>query len=169
MCADVRGCLIPELRSRNMNLELELLLRCAAAALLAGVIGWDRQEANKPAGIRTHMLVGAGAALFAAASILILGDAWEADGRGDAVRIPAGIVAGVGFLGAGAILRTQGGVSGLTTAAGIWVTAAIGVLVGSGFWLLGVGATVLVVAIVNLTPATSVQRSQDGVTSERDS
>lgn len=152
-----------------MNVEFELLLRCAAAALLAGVIGWDRQEANKPAGIRTHMLVGAGAALFAAASILILGDAWEADGRGDAVRIPAGIVAGVGFLGAGAILRTGERVRGLTTAAGIWVTAAIGLLVGSGFWLLGVGATVLVVVIINSTPANPAQHGEGrGAVSERD-
>lgn len=131
--------------------EWELLLRCAVAAICAGAIGWDREESNKPAGIRTHMLVGLGAALFAAASIMILGDAWAADGRGDAVRIPAAIVTGVGFLGAGAIMRYGGEIRGMTTAAGIWVTAAIGLLVGSGFWILGIGATVLALAVINLS------------------
>ena len=132
------------------ELELELLLRCVAAAVLAGVVGFDREAANKPAGIRTHAIVGAGAALFASASILILGEAALVEGRGDAVRIPAAIVTGVGFLGAGAILRAGQRVTGLTTAAGIWVTAAIGLLVGSGFWIIGIGATALVVAIINL-------------------
>lgn len=144
-----------------MNIELELLLRCAGAALLAGLIGWDRQEANKPAGIRTHMLVGAGAALFAGTSILILGEAWQTDSRGDAVRIPAAIVTGVGFLGAGAILRTGNRVRGLTTAAGLWVTAAIGLLIGSGFWILGVGGTLIVLLIVNLTPYTRSSEADD--------
>ena len=129
--------------------EWELLLRVFVAALLGGLVGWDREAANKPAGIRTHMLVALGAALFAGSSILILGDAWQADGRGDAVRIPAAIVTGVGFLGAGAIMRSDGRVLGMTTAAGIWVVAAIGLLVGSGFWILGVGATVLVLLIIN--------------------
>lgn len=131
-------------------IEVELLVRCVAAALLAGVVGFDREAANKPAGIRTHAIVGAGAALFASASILILGEAALVEGRGDAVRIPAAIVTGVGFLGAGAILRAGQRVTGLTTAAGIWATAAIGLLVGSGFWIIGVGATVLVVAITNV-------------------
>ncbi len=129
--------------------EWELLLRVFVAALLGGLVGWDREAANKPAGIRTHMLVALGAALFAGSSILILGEAWQTDGRGDAVRIPAAIVTGVGFLGAGAIMRSDGRVFGMTTAAGIWVVAAIGLLVGSGFWILGVGATVLVLLIVN--------------------
>ena len=129
--------------------EWELLLRVFVAALLGGLVGWDREASNKPAGIRTHMLVALGAALFAGSSILILGDAWQADGRGDAVRIPAAIVTGVGFLGAGAIMRSDGRVLGMTTAAGIWVVAAIGLLVGSGFWILGVGATVLVLLIIN--------------------
>lgn len=134
-----------------MPTEWELVGRTIVAALLGGLIGFDRQLLNKPAGIRTHMLVSAGASLFAAASILILGDAALLDGRGDAVRIPAAIVTGVGFLGAGAILRTGDRVAGLTTAAGIWVTAAVGLLVGSGFWVIGIASTVLLLAIVNLT------------------
>ena len=134
-----------------MDSEWELALRVVLAAVLAGAIGWDREAANKPAGVRTHMLVGAGSALFVAASILILGEAIQVDARGDAVRIPAAIVAGVGFLGAGAIIRAGGRVTGMTTAAGIWVTAAIGLLVGAGFFIVGVAATVLVLLIINLT------------------
>ena len=133
-----------------MPSELELILRAAVAAILGGAIGFQREVANAQAGIRTHMLVGAGAALFVAASLLILGEASIVDVKGDAVRIPAAIVAGVGFLGAGAILRSGERVTGLATAAGIWVTAAIGLLIGHGFWLVGIGATVLVLIPVNL-------------------
>jgi putative Mg2+ transporter-C (MgtC) family protein len=129
--------------------EWELLLRTAAAMLAGGLIGWDREALSKPAGIRTHMLVAGGAALFTAASLLILQEGTLAGGRGDLVRIPAAIVTGVGFLGAGAILRSGERVTGLTTAAGIWVTAAIGVLFGSGFWIIGSGGTVLVLLTVN--------------------
>ena len=127
------------------------------AAILAGAIGWDRELANKPAGIRTHALVGAGSALFVSASILILGDAYVADLRGDAVRIPAAVVTGVGFLGAGAIMRAGGRVSGLTTAAGIWVTAAIGMLTGSGFWVIAIGGTILLLLVVNLSSLISLR------------
>ena len=129
--------------------EWDLLLRTAAAMVAAGLVGWDREALSKPAGIRTHMLVGAGAALFTAASLLILEAGTLAGGRGDLVRIPAAIVTGVGFLGAGAILRSGERVTGLTTAAGIWVTAALGVLFGSGFWIVGIGGTLLVLITVN--------------------
>lgn len=134
-----------------MPTEWELVGRTVVAALLGGLIGFDRQLLNKPAGIRTHMLVGAGAALFVAASILIIGDTGLADRAGDAVRIPAAIVTGVGFLGAGAILHTGSRVAGLTTAAGIWVTSAVGVLVGSGFWVIAVSSTLILLVIVTIT------------------
>ena len=140
-----------------MPVEWELVGRMVVAALAGGLIGLDRQVLNKPAGIRTHMLVAAGSSLFVAASILILGEAALVDGRGDAVRIPAAIVTGVGFLGAGAILRSGERVSGLTTAAGIWVTAAVGVLIGAGFWVIGIAATVIMLLIVNLTAFASVR------------
>lgn len=151
---------LPGLVPPDMVDELELLARVVVAAALAGIIGWEREAANKPAGIRTHMLVGAGSALFVAGSLLILGDALSVDARGDAVRIPAAIVTGVGFLGAGAIMRSDGKVSGLTTAAGIWVVAAIGLLIGSGFWVIGVGATVVVALIVNVTALISSRTEQ---------
>jgi len=141
--------------------EWELLVRTAVAMAAAGLIGWDREALSKPAGIRTHMLVGAGAALFTAASILILQEGTLAGGRGDLVRIPAAIVTGVGFLGAGAILRSGERVTGLTTAAGIWVTAAIGTLLGMGFWIVGLGGTVLVLLTVNVSSVASIHAKQD--------
>ena len=136
-----------------MPTEFELLLRVGLAALLGGAVGYDRQVRAKPAGIRTHMLVAAGAALFFAAAVLILGDVSGTDFRGDAVRVPAAIVTGVGFLGAGAIMRTGSEVRGMTTAAGIWVVAAIGLLAGGAFYVLSIGATVLVLLIINISSA----------------
>ena len=134
-----------------MSLELEFLLRALLAAVLGGAVGYDRQLRRKPAGIRTHMLVAVGAALFFAAAALILGDAAGTELKADAVRVPAAIVTGVGFLGAGAILRSGPRVTGLTTAAGIWVVAAIGLLAGAGFILVAVGGTVLVLLIINIS------------------
>jgi len=130
--------------------ETDLLLRVLLAALLGGAIGFDREVRQKPAGMRTHMLVAVGAALFYAAGVLILGEASGTDFAGDVLRVPAAIVTGVGFLGAGAILREGDRVTGLTTAAGIWVVAAIGLLAAAGFYILAIGGTVLVLLIVNI-------------------
>ena len=88
---------------------------------------------------------------FFSAAILILGEAATAELRADAVRVPAAIVTGVGFLGAGAIMRAGTRVTGLTTAAGIWVVAAVGLLCAAGFFVLAGGATVLVLLIINIS------------------
>lgn len=131
--------------------EWDIVLRVVVAALLGGVVGWDRAEAHKPAGIKTHMMVAAGAALFCGLGLLMANDleALQTESvRMDTSRVLAGVVAGVGFLGAGAIiLRQDGWVSGLTTAAGIWVVAAVGATVAFGYWWLGVLATLLVLLI----------------------
>jgi len=108
---------------------LRLLLATGAAAL----IGWDREKKNRPAGLRTHMLVGLGACLF---TLLALDGAMHLAANGvvgsDPLRVLEGVVGGVGFLGAGAILQSRGSVQGLTTAAGVWVTAALGVAAALG-------------------------------------
>ncbi|MFQ5967495.1 MAG: MgtC/SapB family protein [Acidimicrobiia bacterium] len=104
---------------------LDAVIRLAAAALLSGVIGFEREFQKKPAGLRTHMLVGMGSALFAIVSL----SSFEAL---DPSRIAAGVVTGVGFLGAGAIFREGQFVRGLTTAAGLWVVAGIGLAAGAG-------------------------------------
>lgn len=132
--------------------EWDGLARIAVATLLGGVIGFERETLNKSAGLRTHMLVTLGSALFMVASILLVGEVnpnGEA-GRGDATRIGSTIVMGVGFLGGGIIFRERARVKGLTTAAGLWVAAAIGLTVGSGFYITGVGGTVLALTVLVL-------------------
>jgi putative Mg2+ transporter-C (MgtC) family protein len=103
------------------------------AAFLSMVIGLDRQHRNQPAGLRTHMLVGVGACLFTILSS-------HAFPRSETARVAAQIVSGIGFLGAGTILQRKG----LTTAASIWATAAVGMAVGVGAWFLAIAATVLI-------------------------
>jgi putative Mg2+ transporter-C (MgtC) family protein len=121
------------------GLEVELMLRVVLAFGLGGVIGYEREVIQRPAGLRTHMLVAAGSAAFTVASIY--GFVGEGTVR-DPARVAAQIVAGVGFLGAGTIWRTSSTVSGLTTAASIWVVAAIGMLAGTGLYLLAIFTTV---------------------------
>jgi putative Mg2+ transporter-C (MgtC) family protein len=113
-------------------------LRLVVAALLSAVIGFERELTHKAAGLRTHMLVGLGAALFTIVGQQLSGD----------TRIPAQVVTGVGFLGAGAIFREGMSVKGLTTAAGLWTVAAIGMSSGAGFVLLAVVATAVALAIL---------------------
>lgn len=107
---------------------LEILIRASVAAVLGALIGLDRELSDQPAGLRTHILVAEGSALFTMAGSLGFGAGV------DPTRIAAQVVTGIGFLGAGAILRQGANVRGLTTAAGLWVTAAVGVAVAFGFW-----------------------------------
>lgn len=123
---------------------LDVCLRLAVGVLLSGLIGWERETLQRPAGLRTHMLVGAGATLImiVSNSMVTVGAA----GAADPGRIAAQVVSGIGFLGAGTILREGITVRGLTTAASLWVVAAIGLAVGAGFYLGGVATTIIVLA-----------------------
>jgi putative Mg2+ transporter-C (MgtC) family protein len=125
-----------------------VVVRLLMAAVLGGLLGWEREHKGQPAGVRTHMLVAMGAALFVVASGQI---GMEQE---DMSRVIQGITAGVGFLCAGTILKSdkQGDVKGLTTAAGLWLTAAMGVAVGLGRELTAVLATVLALGILSLMP-----------------
>jgi putative Mg2+ transporter-C (MgtC) family protein len=124
--------------------EFEALFRIAVATLLGALLGFEREVTAKPAGLRTHMLVALGSALFMVGSILLTQDFSTGVLVGvDPTRIGSTIVTGVGFLGAGMILRSGNRVLGLTTAAGIWVAAAIGMLVGSGYYIVSIFGTVL--------------------------
>ncbi len=140
---------------RRMPFELEILLRVLLAALLGGAVGFDRQRSNKPAGLRTHMLVAMGAALFAGVGVIILSDfaGGPDELRHDILRVVAAIATGIGFLGAGVIFQSAGTVRGLTTAAGIWVTAGIGLAAGFGMFVLSVGAAVLAVVVIAVVKA----------------
>jgi putative Mg2+ transporter-C (MgtC) family protein len=124
-----------------MPQELEMILRLLLAAVLGGIIGAQREWSRKPAGVRTLALISIGSALFSIVSEMgFVG--------GDPSRIAAGIVTGIGFLGAGAILHRQGGVEGLTTAAAIWSTAGIGLATGAGLYWIAVAVTAIVIAIL---------------------
>ena len=136
-------------------LKLILLVKLLLATLLGGAIGFEREIAGKPAGLRTNILICVGAALFTHLSIGIAQIGFTPDGRpyGDTTRIAAQIVSGIGFLGAGAILHAHGAVVGLTTAATIWVVAAVGAAVGAGAYVEGVGTSVLIILVlVGLRP-----------------
>lgn len=130
--------------------ETDALVRILVAAALGAVLGLERELRDKPAGLRTHMLVAEGAALFMVGSILLTQEYEHAGGSVsvDTTRIASTIVAGIGFLGGGAILQTKDRVKGITTAAGIWVAAAIGLLTGAGFFVVAIGGTVI--ALVTL-------------------
>ena len=120
----------------------EIIMRILVALIFGGVIGLERQYHDKPAGFATNTLICVGSAVFALLSILsayYLG--------GDPARIAAQIVAGVGFLGAGSILRDGNKISGLTTAAGIWLVAAVGMAVGYGHYFVGMVATASVLIL----------------------
>lgn len=117
----------------------QMLLRLALAAALGGLIGLERQVKHRPAGLRTNMFICFGAALFTILSIQLAGDF-----QGERTRIASQIIPGIGFIGAGSILRDKLGVSGLTTAATIFVVASIGMACGGGFYVLAVFSTALI-------------------------
>ncbi|MCA8971195.1 MAG: MgtC/SapB family protein [Planctomycetes bacterium] len=123
----------------------ELWLRVAIAAICGGLVGWDRERKDRPAGIRTHLLVAIGAAGFT----LLATEMGEKSRAVDPTRMIQGVIGGVGFLGAGAILQSRGNVQGMTTAAGIWVVAAIGIAAGLGEYHLL--AALLVMTLLALT------------------
>ncbi len=126
----------------------EILLRLVLAALVGGIVGLEREMTGKPAGIRTQALVSLGSALFTILSISAL-----PIGTTDPLRVAAGVVTGVGFLGAGAILREGITVRGLTTAATIWVVCALGMSVGAGlYWIALFAMALVLLALVILHP-----------------
>ena len=132
--------------------DVELIKRLCLSALLGSVLGLEREWRRKSAGLRTNTLIAMGSTLFTMMSIDV-----STGSGGDSTRIASGIVTGIGFLGAGAIMRTGAGIKGLTTAAMIWVNAAIGVAVGGGEHRVAVIATV--VALVVLVVLDPVERA----------
>lgn len=123
-----------------MTLELELILRLVIAGLLGGLIGYEREIRAKGAGIRTHFLVALASALF----MLVSQYGFADSERYDAARVAAQVVSGIGFIGAGIIIFQKNSVRGLTTAAGLWVTSAIGLSIGCGLYALAGVTTALV-------------------------
>ena len=125
--------------------DFELIERLLLAAALGSVLGFEREWRQKNAGLKTNTLIAMGSALFTLMSIDL-----SASSGGDATRVASQIVTGIGFLGAGAIIRTQDGIRGLTTAAMIWVNAAIGVAVGGGEYRLAIIATGVTLVVLTV-------------------
>lgn len=125
---------------------LEIILRFLLAAALGAAIGYERERHAKAAGLRTHTLISSGAALFTLASI------YGFNGGADPSRVAAGVVAGIGFIGAGVIFRGMRGegVAGITTAASVWVTAAIGLAAGAGLYLISAIAAIVTIGVLKI-------------------
>lgn len=126
----------------------DLLLRLLCAVLLGGLLGWERERRDKPAGLRTHMLVALGAAAFMELAARL-------DGQGpdiDPTRVIQGIVGGIGFLCAGSIIQSRGQVQGITTAASVWVAGGIGTACGLGNYVAAIAAALISFLVLLLVP-----------------
>ena len=129
--------------------RLDLMLQIGLATLLGGAIGLEREFGGKPAGLRTNILICIGSVLYTHLSLAMMaGPGGTIPSGTDTTRVAAQIVTGVGFIGAGTILHARGAVVGLTSAATIWVVAAIGIALGSGYYLEGVGTTLAVIIVL---------------------
>lgn len=128
--------------------ELIIVLRLLLAIVLGGIVGFEREVRGRPAGLRTHILVSMAAATFTLITIEIYHDVSDEFSRADPVRIVDAVTAGVAFIAAGAIIKSQGDVTGLTTGAAIWLAGAIGVACGIGFYLVAVLAAVFGVLVL---------------------
>ena len=143
----------------SLSMELSFFVRVIVACLCGGIVGIERSKRFKGAGIRTHCLVACASSIFmilskycfADLTLDAVGTMFAGDRGADPARIAAQVVSGIGFIGAGVIFKNGGSVKGLTTAAGIWATAAIGMSISSGMYLLGVFSTVVIVVMQILT------------------
>ncbi len=129
----------------GMLTDLDMVLRLILSCLLGGVVGYERQSRNKAAGLRTHILVSLGSCLVMILSLAVYSKV-QGLTNADPARLAAQVVSGIGFLGAGSIMANRQGftVTGLTTAASLWVVAAIGLATGAGYWLAAGTSTLLV-------------------------
>lgn len=129
--------------------DKQIILRLVLALFLSGLVGFERQIRRRTAGLRTHILVSLGSCLIMLTSMYVF-DIYKNVASLDPSRIAAGVITGIGFLGAGAIMRERGadGVKGLTTAASLWVVAAIGLATGCGFYIAAVFTTVLTLVVL---------------------
>ena len=130
-----------------MLADIQIIIRLLLSVILSGLIGLERQIHRRTAGLRTHILVCLGSCLIMLTSMYIF-DIYKNEVPLDPGRIAAGVITGIGFLGAGAIIREREGVKGLTTAASLWVVAGIGLAVGCGFYRAGVYTTILALIVL---------------------
>ena len=127
--------------------NIDVIIRILLAVILGSIIGFERERRHKPAGLRTIILVLLGSTLLTVMAVYIYTD-FNAGGNADIGRIVGQIITGIGFLGAGAIIQGRGSIHGMTTAATIWVVAAIGIANGLGYYLIAIIATILTLMIL---------------------
>jgi putative Mg2+ transporter-C (MgtC) family protein len=135
--------------ARTATPEWEIALRLAAAILFGAAIGWEREYKNRPAGLRTHILVCLASATFTLVSVELAVLAGQQDKTADPIRAIEAVTAGVAFLAAGTIIQARGQVRGLTTGASLWLAGAIGVTSGAGMYSLAFIVTVLALIILS--------------------
>jgi putative Mg2+ transporter-C (MgtC) family protein len=141
-----------------MNIDWVLIFRLIAAGLMGGFIGLERELRSKEAGVRTHFIVALGSALF----MIISQFAFEGR-QHDAARVAAQVVSGIGFIGAGVIIFQKNAVRGVTTAAGLWVAAAIGLACGDGMYSVAIAATILTVLVLEMMHFVNLHLSERSV------
>lgn len=144
-----------------MPTDLQMVGRLLLTLLLSGLIGLERQVHRRDAGLRTHILVALGSCLIMLTSLYVF-DIYKDQVSLDPVRIAAGVVTGIGFLGAGTIIRESDGVRGLTTAASLWVVAGIGLAVGVGFNKIAIYTTILVLIVLHFLRYLEIPLSKEG-------
>ena len=157
MPTDLTAALAAEFAMPGASVMLVSSLRLLLAAVLGGAIGYEREKKERSAGLKTHILVSVGSALFVMAPL------YAGVSQADNTRVVQGVVSGIGFLGAGAILkldRTER-VQGLTTAAGIWLTAAIGMAAGMGMEMLALATTIAALLVVSALPHVMPEKRDD--------
>lgn len=150
--------MIDAIFARTAIPEWELVIRLLAALLLGAIIGWERESKNRPAGLRTHILVCLASATFAIVALELMNWAVRQDAPADPIRAIEAVTAGVAFLAAGTIIQSRGQVSGLTTGAGLWLAGAIGVACGTGLYSIAV-----LVAIMAFIVLAVLQRLADRI------
>jgi len=144
---DYGESILPGKKRKTMNL-LDIMLKLLLAIALGGIIGLEREASQKPAGLRTHILISVSAAMMMILSQLVL--AGKEPAGGDMLRVAAAVITGMGFIGAGTIIQSQGMVHGLTTASTLWTVAGLGLVIGAGYYLVAILFSVLVIAALVL-------------------
>jgi len=133
---------------------LDIVLKLVLAVVLGGIVGWERESSRKPAGLRTNILICVGSTMMMALSDIMLGAAPA--GAAESLRIAAGVITGMGFIGAGTIIQAHGHIRGLTTASSLWAVAGLGLVIGAGFY--GVAAVYTLVLVVTLLAFPTIER-----------
>jgi putative Mg2+ transporter-C (MgtC) family protein len=130
-----------------MFTDIQIIMRLVLTVVLSGLVGLERQLHRRTAGLRTHILVSLGSCLIMLTSLYVF-DIYKGVANPDPARIAAGVITGIGFLGAGTIIRDNEGIRGLTTAASLWVVAGIGLAVGCGFKRAAIYAAVITLIVL---------------------